>query len=148
VQDFLGGPLALENPSTYVEHAGAQMKEWEFLGRLAEDADCALLLDVNNVYVSAFNHGFDPKTYLDAIPWNRVVQFHVAGHTHCETHIIDSHIGPVVDPVWRLLGDAYARAGGAPVLLEWDAEIPSFEETHAEALRAREFLPSSARGVA
>jgi len=132
VQDFLGGPLALENPSTYVEHAGSQMKEWEFLGRLAEDADCALLLDVNNVYVSAFNHGFDPKTYLDAIPWNRVVHFHVA---------------PVVDPVWRLLGDAYARAGGASVLLEWDAEIPSFEETHAEALRAREFLPTSSRGL-
>ncbi len=147
VQDFLGGPLALENPSTYVEHAGAQMKEWEFMARLAEDADCALLLDVNNVFVSAFNHGFDPKKYFDAIPWDRVVQFHVAGHTNCETHIIDSHIGPVTEAVWRLLGDAYARAGGASVLLEWDAEIPSFEETHAEALRAREFLPAKPRGA-
>ncbi len=147
VQDFLGAPLALENPSTYVEHAGAQMSEWEFLARLAEEADCGLLLDVNNVFVSGFNHGFDPKTYFDALPWNRVVQLHVAGHTTYGTHIIDSHIGPVVDPVWRLLGDAYSRAGGAPVLLEWDAEIPSFEETHAEALRAREFLPASTRGV-
>src|SRR4051812_43776083 len=79
VQDFLGAPLALENPSTYLEFAGASMREWEFLGRLAEEADCALLLDVNNVYVSAFNHGFDPMTYLDAVPFDRVVQIHVAG---------------------------------------------------------------------
>jgi len=140
VQDFLGAPLVLENPSTYVEFAGASMREWEFLGRLAEDADCALLLDVNNVYVSAKNHGFDPLTYLEAVPFDRVVQFHVAGHTDHGTHIIDSHIGPVVDPVWRLLAIAHERAQGASVLLEWDAEIPSFEVTHAEALRAREFI--------
>jgi uncharacterized protein (UPF0276 family) len=140
VQDFLGAPLVLENPSTYVEFASASMREWEFLGRLAEDADCALLLDVNNVYVSARNHGFDPLTYLDAIPFDRVVQFHVAGHTDHGTHIIDSHIGPVLDPVWRLLAVAHERAHGASVLLEWDAEIPSFEVTHAEALRTREFI--------
>ncbi|MGD0523896.1 MAG: DUF692 domain-containing protein [Polyangiaceae bacterium] len=144
VQDFLGAPLALENPSTYVEFKGAPaaptMTEWEFLARLAEDADCALLLDVNNVYVSAFNHGFDPRTYLDAVPFDRVVQMHVAGHSHKGTHIIDSHIGPVVDDVWRLLGDAWQRAGGVSVLLEWDAEIPSFEVTHAEALRAKDFI--------
>jgi uncharacterized protein (UPF0276 family) len=140
VQDFLGTPLVLENPSTYVEHAGSSMREWEFFGRVAEEADCALLLDVNNVFVSARNHGFDPQTYLDAIPYDRVVQLHVAGHTDHGTHIIDSHIGPVIDDVWRLLGVAYARAGGASVLLEWDAEIPTFEEMHAEALRARRFL--------
>jgi len=144
VQDFLGAPLALENPSTYVEFAGG-MPEWEFLARLAEDADCALLLDVNNVYVSAFNHGFDPRTYLAAVPFDRVVQMHVAGHTHHGTHIIDSHIGPVIDDVWRLLGDAWRRAGGVSVLLEWDAEIPSCEETHREALRAKEFI--GARGA-
>jgi uncharacterized protein (UPF0276 family) len=140
VQDFLGAPLALENPSTYVEFAGASMPEWEFLARLAEEADCALLLDVNNVFVSAYNHGFDPRAYLGAIPFDRVVQLHVAGHTNHGTHIIDSHIGPVIDDVWRLLGDAWRRAGGVSVLLEWDAEIPSFAETHAEALRAREFI--------
>jgi uncharacterized protein (UPF0276 family) len=140
VQDFLGAPLVLENPSTYVEFASASMREWEFLGRLAEDADCALLLDVNNVYVSAKNHGFDPLTYLEAVPFDRVVQFHVAGHTDHGTHVIDSHIGPVLDPVWRLLATAHERAHGASVLLEWDAEIPSFEVTHAEALRAREFM--------
>jgi uncharacterized protein (UPF0276 family) len=147
VQDFLGAPLALENPSTYVEHAGhgqASMREWEFLARLAEEADCALLLDVNNVFVSAYNHGFDPQEYLSAIPFDRVVQIHVAGHTDHGTHIIDSHIGPVKDEVWRLLGEAYARTGGVSVLLEWDAEIPDFDETHAEALRARDFIGRAA----
>jgi uncharacterized protein (UPF0276 family) len=148
VQDFLGGPLALENPSTYVEHAATPgrpvMKEWEFLARLADEADCALLLDVNNVYVSAYNHGHDPADYLSAVPFDRVVQFHVAGHTNHGTHIIDSHIGPVIDDVWRLLGDAHLRAGGASGLLEWDAEIPSFEETHAEALRAKGFFRAAA----
>jgi uncharacterized protein (UPF0276 family) len=144
VQDFLGAPLALENPSTYVEYAGETMREWDFLARLAEEADCAILLDVNNVFVSAYNHGFDPQTYLDAVPFDRVVQLHVAGHTHHGTHIIDSHIGPVIDEVWRLLSAAYARTGGASVLLEWDAEIPSFEETHAEALRARQFIARTA----
>jgi hypothetical protein len=144
VQDFLGAPLALENPSTYVEYAGQTMREWDFLARLAEEADCAILLDVNNVFVSAYNHGFDPRTYLDAVPFDRVVQLHVAGHTHHGTHIIDSHIGPVIDEVWQLLSDAYARTGGASVLLEWDAEIPSFEETHAEAMRARQFIARTA----
>jgi len=140
VQDFLGAPLALENPSSYAEFAADTMREWEFLGRLAEQADCALLLDVNNVFVSSRNHGFDPLTYLNALPIERVVQFHVAGHTEHGTHIIDSHIGPVIDAVWQLLAAAHRRSSGVPVLLEWDAEIPSFEETHAEALRAREFI--------
>lgn len=140
VQDLLGAPIALENPSTYAEFSGSTMKEWDFLARLAEDADCGLLLDVNNIYVSAKNHGFDPMTYLAAVPWERVVQFHVAGHTDHGTHVVDTHIGPVLDPVWRLLGEAYARSGGASILLEWDAEIPSFEETYAEALRARAFV--------
>jgi uncharacterized protein (UPF0276 family) len=140
VQDFLGAPLALENPSTYAEFAGNAMSEWEFLGRLAEESDCALLLDVNNIYVSARNHGFDALTYLDAVPFDRVVQVHVAGHTDYGTHILDSHIGPVIDPVWRLLGLAHERAGGVPILLEWDAEIPSFADTYAEALRAHEFI--------
>jgi uncharacterized protein len=143
VGDILGTRIALENPSTYAEFSGSTMKEWEFLARLAEEADCGILLDVNNVYVSAKNHGFDPMTYLDAVPWDRVVQFHVAGHTDHGTHAIDTHIGPVADPVWRLLGVAYERSGGASVLLEWDAEIPSFEETYADALRAREFVQAA-----
>ena len=144
VQDFLGAPLALENPSTYVEFSSKEMPEWEFLARVAEEADCALLLDVNNVYVSAYNHGFDPQAYFAAVPFDRVVQLHVAGHTRHETHIVDTHIGPVEEDVWRLLGDAWQRAGGASVLLEWDAEIPSLEETHDEALKAKAFIARAA----
>jgi uncharacterized protein (UPF0276 family) len=144
VQDFMEAPLVLENPSTYVEFAGSTMREWEFLAALAREADCGLLLDVNNVYVSAFNHGFDPMEYLRAIPYERVVQFHVAGHTRHDTHIIDTHSGPVADPVWELLGEAHRRAGGASVLLEWDAEIPSFEETYREALRAGDAIRMAA----
>lgn len=139
VQDILGAPLALENPSTYLVHAGNSMTEWDFLAALAEEADCAILLDVNNVYVSAFNHGFDAKDYFAKIPFDRVVQLHVSGHTNHGTHIVDTHIGPVIDPVWELLGEAYRKAE-ASILLEWDAEIPSFEETHADALRAKDFL--------
>jgi len=144
VQDFLGAPLALENPSTYAQFADGLMPEWEFLARVAEDANAAILLDVNNIYVSAYNHGFDPREYLAAIPFDRVVQIHVAGHTDHGTHIIDSHIGPVIDEVWHLLADAYRRSQGASVLLEWDAEIPGFEETHAEALRAKHFIAGPA----
>lgn len=144
VQDFLGAPLALENPSTYAEFAGASMREWEFLGRVAEEADCAILLDVNNIYVSAYNHGFDPIDYLAHVPFERVVQLHVAGHTRHETHVIDSHIGPVTGEVWELLRWARRRAP-VSVLLEWDAEIPSFEETHAEARRAELFMGGDAR---
>jgi hypothetical protein len=139
VQDFLGTPLVLENPSTYVEFTASTLSEWDFLAALAREADCGLLIDVNNIHVSARNHGFDPMTYLDAIPLDRVVQYHVAGHTDHGTHIVDTHIGPVIDTVYELLGEAYRRAP-APILLEWDAEIPGFPETHAEALRARDFL--------
>lgn len=144
VQDFLGAPIALENPSTYLEFHGSTLTEWDFLAALAREAECGLLLDVNNIYVSAKNHGFDPAAYLDGIPFEHVVQFHVAGHTDYGTHIVDTHIGPVIDPVWRLLGEAHRRARGASVLLEWDAEIPSFETTFAEALRAYDFIGAGA----
>jgi uncharacterized protein (UPF0276 family) len=140
VQDLLGAPLVIENPSSYVEFAGSTMKEWEFLRALAEEADCGLLLDVNNVYVSGYNHGFDPGEYLDAVPFDRVVQMHVAGHTNNGTHIVDTHIGPVIGPVWELAREAYRRAGETSVLLEWDAEIPPFEEVHREALKATSFV--------
>jgi uncharacterized protein (UPF0276 family) len=143
VQDFLDAPLLLENPSSYLELESSTLSEWEFLAALAREADCGLLLDVNNVYVSAFNHGFDAREYLDNIPYERVVQLHVAGHTHCGTHIIDTHVGPVIDPVWQLLGEAQRRSG-ASVLLEWDAEIPGFEAVHDEALRARDFMAGAA----
>jgi uncharacterized protein len=140
VQDFLGAPLLLENPSSYVEFAGSSMTEWEFLTRLTEAADCGLLLDVNNIYVSAYNHGYRPADYLDGIPFDRVAQMHVAGHTNQGTHIVDTHIGPVIDPVWELLREAHRRAPGTSILLEWDAEIPPFEDVHREALKATAFV--------
>ncbi len=143
VQDFLQRPLILENPSTYLTFAASTMAEEEFLARMASEADCGLLLDVNNVYVTCRNHDLDPWAYLDGICYDRVVQFHLAGHTDHGTHCIDSHIGPVIDPVWALYADVYQRTGGRATLLEWDAEIPTFDEVHAEALKARQFQQSS-----
>jgi uncharacterized protein len=139
VQEILERTLLLENPSTYLELAGSTMKEWDFLAALAQEADCGVLLDVNNVYVSSYNHGFDSAAYLDAVVWDRVAQMHVAGHTHNGTHIADTHIGPVIEPVWDLAREACRRAGGTSILLEWDAEIPPFEEVHREAQKAASF---------
>ncbi len=140
VQDVLEAPLVLENPSSYVEFSASTLSEWDFLAALTRETGCGILLDVNNVYVSAFNHGFDVDTYLAAIPPQRVAQYHVAGHTNHGTHLVDSHIGPVIDGVWELLAKAHARTGPVSTLLEWDAEIPAFDVVHAEALRAHEFL--------
>ncbi len=137
VSDFLERPLVLENPSSYVEFADSTMSEWEFLSRLAEDADCGLLLDVNNVYVSSFNHRFDPRTYIDAIPAERVVQYHLAGHTNKRTHILDTHSDHAVPEVWELYRRAWARTGSVSTLYEWDENVPDFETVHAEALKAR-----------
>jgi len=139
VQDFLERPLVLENPSSYVTFTDSTMPEWEFLARLTEETGCGLLLDVNNVFVSAFNHDFDPLEYLNAIPPDRVVQMHLAGHTDCGTHRIDTHDGPVIDQVWELYRHAHQRTGGVSTLLEWDARIPDFDTVHAEALKARDF---------
>jgi uncharacterized protein (UPF0276 family) len=136
VQDVLERPLVLENPSTYLEFAGSQMPEWEFVARLAEGADCGLLLDVNNVYVSAFNHGWNPVAYIDAVPADRVCQYHLAGHTHKGTHIVDTHSDHVVDPVWELYGHTIRTVGLRATLLEWDADIPPFEVVHREVLKA------------
>jgi uncharacterized protein len=141
VQDVLAAPLIIENPSTYVGFAESTMSEWDFLAELCQRTGCGLLLDVNNIFVSARNHGFMVDDYLAAIPWERVVQFHVAGHSDEGTHIVDTHDGPVIDPVWAILAKAWPRANGAAVLLEWDAKIPSFAEVEREALRAKKFLP-------
>lgn len=139
VQDFLEGPLLLENPSSYLEFASSTMSEWEFLTRMSEEADCGLLLDVNNVYVSAFNHGFDPVAYIDAIPAERVVQYHLAGHTHKGTHIIDTHSDHAVDAVWDLFRRSLARTGNQATLYEWDEDIPAFDILLAEAEKARAY---------
>jgi uncharacterized protein (UPF0276 family) len=137
VSDFLERPLVLENPSSYVEFAASSMPEWEFLTRLAEEADCGLLLDVNNVYVSSFNHRFDPKTYIDALPADRVVQYHLAGHTNKGTHILDTHSDRALPAVWDLYARAWRRTGAVATLFEWDEDIPPFEVVHEEALKAR-----------
>jgi uncharacterized protein (UPF0276 family) len=137
VQEILERPLVLENPSSYVEFAASTLTEWDFLAALAREADCGLLLDVNNVYVSAFNHGFDPRAYIDAIPAERVVQYHVAGHTNKGTHIIDTHSDHALPEVWELYARAVARTGPVATLYEWDEDIPEFEVLHAEAEKAR-----------
>lgn len=137
--DFLERPVVLENPSSYVEFGSTTMPEWEFIARMAEQADCALLLDVNNVYVSSFNHGFDPVAYLDALPADRVVQYHLAGHTNNGTHIIDTHDDHVIDEVWELYRHAIGLTGPVSTLLEWDANIPDFNVVHSEALKALAF---------
>jgi uncharacterized protein len=136
VSEILERPLVLENPSSYVEFASSTMPEWEFLARLAQDADCGLLLDVNNVYVSAFNHRFDANTYVDAIPADRVVQYHLAGHTHKGTHIIDTHTGQALPEVWELYARSIARTGSVATLYEWDEDIPEFDVVLAEAQKA------------
>ena len=145
VQDILERPLILENPSTYVGFTSSTMPEWEFMARMAEEADCGLLLDVNNVYVSAFNHDFDPLEYLRAIPADRVVQFHLAGHTHHGTHIIDTHIGPIIDEVWALYAQAWDLYGGAATLIEWDEEIPAWAVLEAEVQKAAATVMQEAR---
>jgi len=140
VQDILERPLVLENPSTYVTFRESTMSEWEFIRHLTMETGCQLLLDVNNVYVSSVNHDFDPKSYLDSIPVDRVVQFHLAGHTDLGTHCIDTHDGKVVDNVWELFRYAHQRGIRASTLLEWDAGIPEFDVVHAEVLKARDYL--------
>jgi hypothetical protein len=151
VQDVLERPFVLENPSSYVTFAASTMSEWEFISRMAEDADCGLLLDVNNVFVSSVNHDFDPFEYVRSVPHRRIVQCHLAGHTDCGTYRIDTHDGEVIDSVWSLYRLAHELTGGMSTLLEWDATIPPFEVVHTEVLKAKNFMGSErspARSVA
>jgi uncharacterized protein (UPF0276 family) len=136
VQDFLARPFALENPSSYFRFPSDTIEECDFLARLAEETECGLLLDVNNVYVSSVNHRFDPYDYIARIPADRVVQFHLAGHTNHGTHIVDTHDDHVIDAVWDLYRFA-AQRSTASTLVEWDAKIPPLEVVHAEVLKAR-----------
>jgi uncharacterized protein len=137
-QDALGRQIVLENPSTYLEFTDSTISEWEFLARMAQDADCGLLLDVNNIYVSAFNHGYDAKHYIDAIPSDRIVQIHLAGHQHYGTHIIDTHNGPVIDEVWTLYEYTLQTKGPITTTIEWDGDIPEFDILTAELGKAKD----------
>ena len=143
-RDFLEVPIAVENVSSYAEFHVSEMTEWEFLREVVERADCGILLDVNNIYVSSKNHSFDPFEYLNAVPADRVAQIHIAGHSKFEKYILDTHDHPVIDPVWKLYAQAIARVGPTATLLEWDDRIPSFDEVHAEARKAEKYLPASA----
>lgn len=139
VQDYLELPFALENLSSYVSYREDQMSEWEFYSRVVEEADCYMMLDVNNIYVSSRNHHFDPEEYLNSLPTERVLQIHLAGHTDKGTHCLDTHNQPVCNEVWQLYQKAYQLVGGVSTLLEWDDDFLTFEETWQEALRAKTF---------
>ena len=143
VQDYLGRPFLIENVSSYVSFAESELREWEFLRAVAEAADCRILLDVNNVYVSGHNHGFDPRRYLEAIPVERVYQIHLAGHSHYGAYIIDTHDAPVPDPVWDLYAHAVRRFGRVSTMIERDDSIPPLEVLLQELDQARHIAASA-----
>jgi len=145
VQDFLGRRILIENVSSYVTYPESEMTEWEFLREIIERTDCRILLDINNIYVSSFNHEFNPSTYLDSIPVDRVWQFHLAGHRNHGDYIIDTHDEPVIDPVWELYAQAVRRFGRVSTMIERDDNIPPLAELVAELDHARRIAGSPAR---
>jgi uncharacterized protein len=140
VQDFLGRQLVIENVSSYLTYKESTYNEWDFLSMVADSSDCKILLDVNNIYVSAFNHGFNPIDFLNRIPKNRVQQIHLAGHSQYETHIIDTHDAPVIDPVFELYEHAIKRFGAIATMIERDDKIPPLSELIDELNRARTIM--------
>jgi uncharacterized protein len=138
VQDRLGRRILMENVSSYITYSISSMPEWAFLSAVAEEADCGILLDVNNIYVNAVNHGFSPLEYISGVPAERVGQIHLAGHSSQGDLLIDTHDHAVSTPVWRLYREAVLRFGAVSTLVEWDEQIPTFDELIAQANRARE----------
>jgi uncharacterized protein (UPF0276 family) len=147
VQDWLGQRILLENVSSYLGYRDSRMTEWEFLAAVAETADCLILLDVNNIHVSAVNHGFDPEAYLDGVPPERVQQFHLAGHTDYGSHIVDTHDAMIVEPVWTLYEKAVRRFGDVSCMIERDDNIPPLQTLLNELQRARR-IAEPVRGAA
>jgi len=139
VQDYLEIPFALENLSSYAAFRQDEMTEWEFYSAVVEKADVLMMLDVNNIYVSSRNHGFDPKDYYEKIPLERVIQIHLAGHTDYGSYVLDTHNNHVCDEVWNIYKEIYPKTKGVSTLLEWDDNFLSFEDTWKEALRAKTF---------
>lgn len=137
VQDYLGRQILLENVSSYITYNHSAMTEWEFLSEVVEQADCLLLLDINNIYVSSFNHRFNPHDYLNGIPKDRVQQFHLAGHLNLETHIIDTHDHDVIPDVWNLYEEALKKFGPISTMIERDANIPPLYDLIKELDQAR-----------
>ena len=148
VQDALGRRILLENVSSYLAFHESDMSEWEFLREVAQRADCAILLDINNIYVSSVNHGFDALAYLEAMPKDRVRQFHLAGHSDLGGHLIDTHDHPIVEPVWNLYRAAVAQFGAVPTMIERDDNIPALSELVAELQTARDLSRSCAQRAA
>ena len=138
VQDYLERPLLLENVSSYVAFTSDSLTEWDFITAIAEESDSLILLDVNNIYVSSVNHGFDPLTYLTSIPKSKVRQFHLAGHSDLGGHLIDTHDHPIAPPVWNLYCAAVAHFGAVPTMIERDDNIPELSDLVAELDIARE----------
>ncbi|MBC7863237.1 MAG: DUF692 domain-containing protein [Bacteroidia bacterium] len=140
IQDYMERPLVFENPSTYLSFVNSTIPEYEFLSLMSKETGCGLLLDVNNVYVSAFNNDFDAVKYIQHLPHKNIVQMHIAGHQHCGDYIIDTHDQKVVAEVWKLFNLAWKLTGGVATLLEWDNHIPDFESYHAELLKAKKYM--------
>ncbi len=140
VQDFIELPFGLENLSTYVSFKNSEMTEWDFYSYIVEKANCYMMLDVNNIFVSSVNHEFDPLEYLNKISFERVLQMHVAGHTiQADGTLLDTHNNYVRKEVWDLYKIVWEKTGGVSTLLEWDSDFLSFAETHSEALKALDF---------
>jgi uncharacterized protein (UPF0276 family) len=142
VQDFLGRRILIENVSSYLSYRSSEMTEWEFLAAVAEQADCLILLDINNIYVSACNHGFKPESYLQHMDASRIQQFHLAGHTRQGDFLIDTHDQPVPDPVWALYTQALTQFGPVTTMIERDDNIPAFDELLDELGQARSLAHS------
>jgi uncharacterized protein len=143
VQDALGRQILVENVSSYVQFADSAIPEWQFLAELARSADCGILLDVNNIYVSSVNHGFDAREFLLGVPRERVAYFHLAGHSNHGAYLLDTHDAPVPDPVWKLYREAALRFTAASTLIEWDANIPELPRLLEEAEHARAIASDS-----
>ena len=142
VQDYLGTRIAIENVSSYITYAQSEMEEWDFVAEVAKRADCWLLLDVNNVFVSGFNHDFSTHAFIESIPTDRVVQFHLAGHSEGEQHLIDTHDQPVCEEVWQLYERALKKFGPVTTMIERDDNIPPLAELVEELNRARAIAAS------
>ena len=148
VQEAMGRPVAFENASSYLEFKGSTIPEEELFVELTKRTGCKILLDVNNVYVSSFNHGWDAKAYLDAIPAESVVQYHLAGHTNKGNHIIDTHDDHVIDEVWDLYRYTLSLMGERSTMIEWDAEIPEFSVLEEEIGKAKTIADAQKAGAA
>ena len=148
VQDYLGRRILLENVSSYASYVDSTMTEWEFITEIAEKADCLLLLDVNNIYVSSYNHQFDAKAFIDGVPKNRVQQIHLAGHQNNGDYIIDTHDAPVIDPVWDLYEYAISRFGAISTMIERDDHIPELGVLVEELQIARDIAAKSLKVAA